>query len=64
MKIDLDHNSINLINEALAMAAARKESQARAIKHGRKHDVRAASMRRLRAYLIKASTPRLMPGIF
>lgn len=39
---------VELLMEALAMAASRKESQARAIRHGAHHDKVAACMRELR----------------
>lgn len=38
----------NLILEALAMAASRHESMARVQKFGRRHDQKAAAMRKLR----------------
>jgi hypothetical protein len=42
---------LELLLETLAMAACRKESQARAVKHGRHHDLAAVKMRLLRARL-------------
>lgn len=42
----------SLIIEALAMAASRHESMARAVKQSRRHDQKAAAMRALRHNLL------------
>lgn len=64
MMIDLSVGQIDMIKEALAMAAARKETLARAAKRGAKAERRAEEeMRKTRLYLMKAATPRLMPSI-
>lgn len=51
--IQFDREEILLLLVALAMAASRRESQARVIKHGRRHDEEAIRMRRLRFRLMK-----------
>lgn len=57
--VQLSAGDLALLKEALAMAAARKEAQARFVRFGRHHDERAAAMRRLRGRLcaVRAGLP-------
>jgi hypothetical protein len=48
-----DLHELTVIIDALALAASRRESQARAVKHGRHHDLAAAKMRLLRARFVQ-----------
>lgn len=51
---DLD---VRLLVSALRLAASRRETQARAIKHGRHHDLQATAMRDLAFRLLKQLPP-------
>lgn len=48
----LSVDDLDTILSALATAASRRESQARAVKHGKHHDDAAAKMRALRRRLL------------
>jgi hypothetical protein len=51
-RIDLSIGEIDSLLDALAIAASRRESMGRALKHGRKHDLAAERMRALRHRLL------------
>jgi hypothetical protein len=51
--ISLRPFDLALVIDALAKAASRHETQARAVKFGRKHDDTAAAMRALRRRLVR-----------
>lgn len=54
----LSPHQISLLLEALAMAASRHESLARAVKFSRRHDEKAGEMRNLRVLLMKTRVAR------
>ena len=51
MNLQITRDEAALLTDALAKAASRHESQARAVKYGRKHDLAAKAMRVLRSRL-------------
>lgn len=61
--VSLGWQEIALLKEALATAAARHETQARAVKYGRAHDERAKSMRDLRRKICMVRVTRELPDI-
>jgi PadR family transcriptional regulator, regulatory protein PadR len=50
--VDLTRDELSTLLDALALAASRREAQARCVKFGRHHDDEAAKMRRLRFKLM------------
>jgi len=53
MNLQLTKLEAAVLADALAKAASRHESQARSIKHGRRHDDVAKQMRQLRTMIIR-----------
>jgi hypothetical protein len=51
--LEFERDDVTLLIDALAKAAARHECQANYVLCGRKHDDKAAAMRRLRARLMQ-----------
>jgi len=53
MNLQITRDEAALLTDALAKAASRHESQARAVKYGRNHDLAAKAMRVLRSYIVE-----------